>query len=152
MFDKVKNWLGIEGAKISIMDLEVDKSRQILSGTVEIYTASNQHINSMIITVKEKYTRGRRKSKLSDVYTIGRTEIHLDSDITADEPIVKSFDVSYQMKLSSMDSFGQKNLLNKVLSKSAKAIKGVNSIYTCTVELNVKGNKLKPYDTTIFKL
>ena len=152
MFDKVKNWLGIEGAKISIMDLEVDKSRQILSGTVEIYTASNQHINSMIITVKEKYTRGRRKSKLSDVYTIGRTEIHLDSEITADEPIVKSFDVSYQMKLSSMDSFGQKNLLNKVLSKSAKAIKGVNSIYTCTVELIVKGNKLKPYDTTIFKL
>ena len=152
MFDKVKNWLGIEGAKISIMDLEVDKSRQILSGTVEIYTASNQHINSMIITVKEKYTRGRRKSKLSDVYTIGRTEIHLDSEITADEPIVKSFDVSYQMKLSSMDSFGQKNLLNKVLSKSAKAIKGVNSIYTCTVELIVKGNKLKPYDSVIVKL
>ena len=152
MFDKVKNWLGIEGAKISIVDLEINKAQRILSGTVQINSASNQHINSLIVTVKEKYTRGRRKSKLSDIYTIGRVEIHLDLEIAAEEPIVKAFEVNYQMKLSSMDSFGQKNLLNKALAKTAKAIKGVNSIYTCTVELIVKGNKLKPYDSVIVKL
>ena len=67
----MKNWFGIEGAKISIIEVEVDKSQQILSGKVELSTASNQRINSMIVTIKEKYTRGRRKSKLSDVYTIG---------------------------------------------------------------------------------
>ena len=152
MFEKVKNWLGIEGAKISIIEVEVDKSQQILSGKVELSTASNQRINSMIVTIKEKYTRGRRKSKLSDVYTIGMSEILLDREITAEEPLQLEFEVTYKLKLSSIDSFGEKNFVNKALAKTAKTIKGVNSIYTCTVELLVDGNKLKPYDTTIVKL
>ena len=152
MFEKVKNWLGIEGAKVSIIEVEVDKSQQLLSGKVELSTASNQQINSMIVTVKEKYTRGRRKSKLSDVYTIGITEIPLDREITAEEPVYLEFKMAYKLKLSSMDSFGEKNIINKALAKTAKTIKGVNSIYTCTVELIVDGNKLKPYDTVIVKL
>ena len=152
MFEKVKNWLGIEGAKVSIIEVEVDKSQQLLSGKVELSTASNQQINSMIVTVKEKYTRGRRKSKLSDVYTIGITEIPLDREITAEEPVYLEFEMAYKLKLSSMDSFGEKNIINKALAKTAKTIKGVNSIYTCTVELIVDGNKLKPYDTVIVKL
>jgi hypothetical protein len=152
MFDKVKNWLGIEGAKISIINIEVDKDLQLLSGKVSLTTSSDQHIHSMIITVKEKYTRGRRKSKLSDVYTIGNTEILIDELITAEEPLEKEFEVAYQMKLSSVDSFGRKNLLNRALAKTAKAIKGVNSIYTCTVELSIEGNRLKPYDSTIVNI
>ena len=152
MFEKVKNWLGIEGAKVSIIEVEVDKSQQLLSGKVELSTASNQQINSMIVTVKEKYTRGRRKSKLSDVFTIGITEIPLDREITAEEPVYLEFEMAYILKLSSMDSFGEKNIINKALAKTAKTIKGVNSIYTCTVELIVDGNKLKPYDTVIVKL
>lgn len=152
MFDKVKNWLGIEGAKISIIEVEVDKSQKLLSGKVQMSTTSTQHISSMVVTIKEKYTRGRRKSKLSDVYTIAISDIHLDLEITAEEPIVTSFELNYQKKLSSMDSFEQKNILNKVLAKTAKTIKGVSSIYTCTVELIVEGNKLKPYDTAIVKL
>ena len=152
MFDKVKNWLGIEGAKISIINIEVDKDLQLLSGKVSLTTSSDQHIHSMIITVKEKYTRGRRKSKLSDVYTIGNTEILIDELITAEEQLEKEFEVAYQMKLSSVDSFGRKNLLNRALAKTAKAIKSVNSIYTCTVELSIEGNRLKPYDSTIVNI
>ncbi len=152
MFERFKNWLGIEGAKISIIEVEVDKSQQLLSGRVELSTASNQRIDSMVVMVKEKYTRGRRKSKLSDVYTIGKSEIPIDLEITTEEPVQLEFEISYTLKLSSMDSFGKKNIIKRTLAKTAKTIKGVNSIYTCTVELIVDGNKLRPYDTIIVKL
>ncbi len=152
MFEKVKNWLGIEGAKISIIEVDVDKSQQLISGRVALSTASAQHVNSMIVTVKEKYTRGRRKSKLSDIYTIGRSEIPLNLEITAEELKEFNFEIAYQLKLSSMDNFGEKSIVSKALAKTAKALKGVNSIYTCTVELIVDGNRLKPYDTAIVKL
>jgi len=152
MFERFKNWLGIEGAKISIIEVEVDKSQQLLSGRVELSTASNQRIDSMVVMVKEKYTRGRRKSKLSDVYTIAKSEIPIDLEITTEEPVQLEFEISYTLKLSSMDSFGKKNIIKRTLAKTAKTIKGVNSIYTCTVELIVDGNKLRPYDTIIVKL
>ena len=152
MFKKVKNWLGIEGAKVSIVEVQVDKEQHLISGKVELSTISEQLIESMVITIKEKYTRGRRKSKLSDVYTIGIQEVILHEELNPEKSKVIDFEVGYKFKLSSIDNFGEKNILNKALATTAKAIKGVQSIYTCTVELIVDGNKLKPYDTTLVKL
>ena len=152
MLKKVKNWLGIEGVKISITDIVTHTDSNTITGSVTLKTGSEQQIEALLITVKEKYTRGRRKSKLSDIYTIGHQRIEINEPILPAEEKQFNFEVGYKLKLSSVDRFGKKNVFNRVLAKTAKTLKGARSTYTCTTEVIVSGNKLKPYDTELVEL
>ena len=94
----------------------------------------------------ERYTRGRRKSKLIDEYTIGELSKIVDKSIIEDQIISEEFTLHFEISKSGMERFGSKNFLYSGLSQLAKLAKNAKSTYFLTVEVDVKGNKLKPYD------
>ncbi len=154
MFKKIKNWLGIEGVKIEIAEVSVDESASNqVNGVVELTTQSAQEIEKLIVTIREKYSRGRRKkSKLVDEYVLGKKEIELHQAIDVDQPITASFAINYALLKSDIEKLGEKNILYKGISKLAKVAKNAKSSYSLTVEAVVKGNALKPYDKVEIEL
>ncbi|MEL6390024.1 MAG: hypothetical protein AAFQ02_07660 [Bacteroidota bacterium] len=147
MIRKVKNWLGIESVDVELTVAEsINLKSGSVTGTYSIVTQSEQHIRSAEFKLVERYKRGRRKSKLIDEYVIGRTVINIDQTILPDEEIKEEFDVPFQISKSGMERFGDKNFVYKGLSKLAKLAKNASSEYYLIVELDVQGNRLKPYD------
>jgi hypothetical protein len=146
MFGKVKKWLGIEGIKI---DIEIPEAISLkddqISGSLIFYTMHPQTVTGVKVIMKEKYIRGRRKSKLTDEYILG--EIYLDTqfDVIPDEAATLEFTLPFERIRSEMDEIEEGNLLMGGIIKAAKFIKGAKSIYTIIVEAKVKGVALSPF-------
>lgn len=147
MIRKVKDWLGIEGVKI---ELEVPETFTLkngsLSGSYKISSLSDQFVVGVKLILKEKYTRGRRKSKLIDEFVIGESEMVVNQSIDKENVIVNSFELNFNAIQSPMDRFGDKNPIYSGLSSIAKLLKNAKSKYYLIGEVTVKGNKLQPYD------
>lgn len=147
---KVKDWLGIEGVKIGLALPETFKVKEgCINGSYSISSQSDQYIESIKLSLKEKYIRGRRKSKLIDEYTLAEKVVSINEDISKDEVITKEFKLEFSELKSAVDKFGDKNFFYKGLTSIAKMLKNAKSEYSMTAEVSVKGNKLKPYDTVI---
>ena len=148
MIKKVKDWLGIEGVKIQLDIPETFKLKdQEISGTYTITTQSDQFVEYVRLILKERYSRGRRKSKLIDEYILGEQMIEIGQSITKDETILHTFNLEFQSIKSPVERFGDKNFLYRGITSLAKVLKGVKSNYALTAEVIVKGNKLRPYAT-----
>jgi len=146
MLKKVKDWLGIEGVKVDLDVTEEFKLKdKFIEGTITITSQSDQYVEKATISLKEKYKRGRRKSKLIDEYELGKQEVTLNKSISKDEIIEKAFKLEFSPIKSPMDRWGDKNILYRGLSSLAKLAKNAHSTYIVIVEITVKGNKLKPY-------
>lgn len=147
MFDKIKNWLGIEGVSIKITEVSVHPTEyKTIIGSLTITSKSEQTIEGINIILKEKYSRGRRKSKLVDEYTIAEKKIVLHQNIEIEEIIDVPFSIKYDLIKSDIDKMGDKNLFYKGLSKLAKLTKNTSSEYFLIAEAIVSGNRLKPFD------
>ena len=97
MLKKVKNWLGIEGVKVKLdlPDTFSVKSKKI-QGSFVISSLSEQHVQNVNIVLKEKYTRGRRKSKLIDEYVLGEQRLVIDKTIDESSTYQQDFELSFQ--------------------------------------------------------
>jgi len=148
MIRKVKNWLGIEAVKVELLTPETFAVKDgHVSGTVVISSQSDQYVEGITLTLVERYSRGRRKkSKLVDEYEIGSLSITIDQEISAEQEISQTFDLSFEISESGMDKFGSKNIFYSGISALAKLAKNAKSTYFLTAEVDVKDNKLKPYD------
>lgn len=148
MIKKVKDWLGIEGVKIQLEVPETFKlSDNVISGNYIITSQSDQFIDSVRLILKEKYTRGRRKSKLIDEYILGEQIIDISEEIEKKDTMLHAFSLRFSPLKSPVERFGDKNFLYRGLTGMAKLIKNAKSKYSLTAEVIVKGNKLRPYDT-----
>ena len=146
MLKKVKDWLGIEGVKVELELPEEFRLRdELIEGVIRITSQSDQHVEKATISIKEKYKRGRRKSKLIDEYHLGKEEMDLGVSIAKDEIIERPFQLKFSPLKSPMDRWGDKNFLYKGLSSLAKLAKNAHSSYEVVVEITVRGNKLMPY-------
>lgn len=146
MFGKVKKWLGIEGAKIElIVPEEVYKANGSVTGKVRFFSMSEQNVRSVKITLVERYTRGRRKNKLTDEYQLGEIRLEEKFMIPANEPVEIDFSLSFKIVKSEMDEMGDKNIFASGLVKTAKWINGVNSTYRIEAEADVEGVGLNPF-------
>lgn len=147
---KVKDWLGIEGVKIALTVPETFKlSDQKVDGVYAISSQSDQYLETVTISLKEKYSRGRRKSKLIDEYVLGQMTIAINEPITKDQVVTKEFTIEFDQLTSGIEKWGSRNILYGGLVGVMKVIKNAKSSYTLLAEVSVKGNKLKPYDTVI---
>ncbi len=145
---KVKDWLGIEGVKVALAIDETFKLKeQIIKGSYAISSQSDQYIESVQLILKEKYSRGRRKAKLIDEYVLNESSTQIGESISADQVITREFDMPFEPLKSGIEKWGDKNILYKGLTSVVKVFKNAKSTYSITVEVTVKGNKLKPYDT-----
>lgn len=148
MFRKIKDWLGIEGVKLQIeMNDEIDLDSCSILGKIHIASKTRQYIQFIDLTLKEKYSRGRRKGKLVDEYVMGKKRITIDEEIDAEENKEYNFSMRFQYNPSAMDQFSSKNPFFRGIGGIAKWIKGARSEFYLTAEAGVKGNALKPYDT-----
>jgi len=150
LFKKVKDWLGIEGVNIALTVSDTFKIKDgKIEGTFSISSQSDQHIEQVVLTLKEKYSRGRRKSKLIDEYAIGEESYTIDEAILKDQVITKEFALGFKQLSSGIEKWGDKNIIYGGVVSVMKIMKNTKSTYTLTAEVSVKGNKLKPYDEVI---
>ncbi len=150
LFKKVKDWLGIEGVNIALTVSDTFKIKDgKIEGTFSISSQSDQHIEQVVLTLKEKYSRGRRKSKLIDEYAIGEETYTIDEAILKDQVITKEFALGFKQLSSGIEKWGDKNIIYGGVVSVMKIMKNTKSTYTLTAEVSVKGNKLKPYDEVI---
>lgn len=145
MLDRIKNWLGIEGVKLSL-DLP-DSTRadaHSLIGILNLTTLKEQRIEGISFSLIETYTRGRGDAKRIDDTILAQehriVNLHLKDKSTFAYPFELPF-VYYQ---SNIERISRKIILRPFTS-AMKLIHGAKSVYHLNVSLQVKGNKLQPH-------
>jgi len=147
MFGKVKRWLGIEGVKISLLlPEEIIGETGIIRGEIKLESMHAQTVTHIRLTLSEKYTRGRSKHKLTDLYKLGEIELDEAIDVPAHEPVVIDFEIPFIMAKSEMDELADKNVVLRKLVGAAKAFKNVKSEFFLEAEAQVQGTALSPFD------
>jgi len=147
MFGKVKRWLGIEGVKISLLlPEEIIGETGIIRGEIKLESMHAQTVTHIRLTLSEKYTRGRSKHKLTDLYKLGEIELDEAIDVPAHEPVVIDFEIPFIMAKSEMDELADKNVVLRTLVGAAKAFKNVKSEFFLEAEAQVQGTALSPFD------
>ncbi len=150
MFGKLKNILGIEGVKLSIVaPAVVEKKYGLIKGKIQLESLSDQTISNIRLKLIEKYARGRKESRLIDEYVLG--EVLLKEPILIDKDETKSipFELSYKMLNSEMDDMESSNIFSKGLVKMAKYFKNVNSSFRLEATASVSGTKLSPTSSQV---
>ena len=153
MFGKVKRWLGIEGVKVTLILPEaVAGAGGIVYGQLKFETMHPQTVEKIRVHMMEKYTRGRWKNKLADLYKVGEIELDEDIEVPADTPILIDFELPFTISKSEMDEIGDKNFIFKKLVNTAKTLKNVKSEFYIQAEVEVRGTALNPFDKQVVNI
>jgi hypothetical protein len=152
MFGKIKNWMGIEGAKIRLQVLPSYPSGiETINGELEIYSKRPQRILQIEIKLYEIYSHGTKSDKRIDEYLLGTWES--DQSIAVDDNKTENvfFKLPYQPLESNMDKIANKNTLFKGLVSVAKSLKGVKSEYKLEARVTVEGLNWQPFTKTMIR-
>jgi hypothetical protein len=145
MFGGIKKMLGIEGVKIDIIIDEPLKQKQgVIHGKIQLTTLMDSVVTGVTLKLIEKYSRGRKDSKLIDEYVIGYTELNQMIEIEKNDIVEFPFSLPFVIKESEMDKLQKSNFLLGGIVKLAKFGKGVKSEYRIEAEALVKGTKFNP--------
>ena len=80
MFKKVKKWLGIEGVKLELsLPEKVEEATGVINGKIRFLSMNEQTVDYIKVVAIERFSRGRKKEKLTDEYKLG--EIVLEQEI-----------------------------------------------------------------------
>ncbi len=146
MFGKVKKWLGIEGVKLElILPEEVALSSGIVDGKIVLMSMNNQVVTKLNVKMIEQYSRGRRKEKLTDEYTLGEESIAQRIEVSQETPVEIDFSLPFKTNKSEMDKMEESNLLLGGAVKAAKWLRGVKSTYRIEVKAEVEDTMLNPF-------
>lgn len=147
MLGKVKQYLGIEGIKISleIPDI-IDKQKGYIEGNIVLTSKNTQTARSFDIRLIEKYHRGRRKSKLINEYEWGHIHLKKKVVVSANTTEKIPFKLPFEISESRMDQM-ERNLFMKGLVKVAKFANAVKSEFRLEAEADVVGTALDPSHT-----
>lgn len=152
MLKKVKKALGIEGVKIKILvPAQSPRSSQVIRGHVYITSLSDNVVEHIDLKIIERYSRGRKKDRLVNDYTLGTFTIDGPIVVEPNEEVQVAFTLPYVLAHSDMDRLGQ-NILTSGLVSLAKMLKKVSSTHRIVAEAKVKGTKLHPFDESPVEL
>lgn len=153
MLRRIKNMLGIESVKLT---LEVPDSLHVdakeITGLIHMTTQNDAVVESISIRLIEKYTRGRKESKLIDEYVISKILVEERVELLKDEKVSLPFQLPFQLIQSPMDQLQSKNFFSKMIVGLAKKLKGVKSEYRILAELKIKGTVLQPFAETSIQI
>ena len=153
MLGKIKKVLGIEGVRVQLIcDDSFEEDKHVVDGLLRFTTKSDGKVKSFTIKLVEQYTRGRKKSKLTDEYTLGVYHSDEGFAIKKEEIIEVPFTLEYQRLLSEMDKLQKGSFFTAGIISLAKKIKGVKSTFKLIVEADVSGTKLNPFDSVSITL
>ncbi len=140
MFGKIKNWMGIEGAKLRFHVLpSYPHNIPTINGELEVFAKRQQTITAIEIKFYEIYTNGRGDEKRIDEYLLGTWSS--EELIMVDDGFPQNvfFKLHYQKAESNMDKIAKKGFLQKGLVGFAKSMKGIKSTYRLEARANVEG-------------
>jgi len=153
MFKKVKDWLGIEGVKLElILPEKVKESSGKVNGVIRLFSKHQQKVTSVKVVMVERYTRGRKKEKLTDEYKMGEIAFKESITIPSEKPIEVAFSIPFSINKSEMDALEDSSLLMGGFVKIAKRFQGVKSEYYLQAEADVAGTGLNPFDKQMIEL
>ena len=146
MFGKIKDWLGIEGLKLQLdIPNEISSDAEKIDGSLILYTKRPQVVTGMKISFKERYSRGRKSSKLIDVYELGTVD-HIDRiEIQPDQIYEMPFSLPFDLLKSDVDKIGEWNFVTRNLVSLAKKIKSAKSEYWIEASAEVEDTALDPF-------
>ena len=145
MLGKVKQYLGIEGIKISLeLPDIIRKEAGEIEGMIVLTSKNTQTARAFELRLIEKYYRGRRKSKLINEYELGKIRLKKNVVVSANTTEKIPFTLPYTMTQSRMDQIEKQNFLLKGIVKIAKWTNGVRSEYRLEAEADVAGTVLDP--------
>lgn len=148
MFGKLKNILGIEGVKLTVVTpAAVREDSGKIIGKIQLESLSDQTISKIHIKLIEKYARGRKDNRLIDEYILGEELLKEPIEIKKDETKTIPFELPFNMLNSEMDNMEDSNIFSKGLVKVAKYFKNVKSTYRLEATAAVAGTKLSPTST-----
>jgi hypothetical protein len=147
MFKKVKKWLGIEGVKLElVLPEKVKEDAGFLEGKIRFLSMNEQSVHYIKIVLVERFSRGRKKEKMTDEYQLGEITLNKEIHIPKEEPIEINFKLPFQMVKSEMDELEDKNFIFSGLVKVAKKLRSVESEFYVQAEAKAKGTALDPFD------
>jgi len=153
MFKKVKKWLGIEGVKLElILPEKIKEADGVVNGKIRFSSMNDQTVDTVRVVMVERFSRGRKKEKLTDEYRIGEINLTKEIPISKDNPVEIEFSLPFELIKSEMDELADKNIFFSGLVKVAKKIRGVNSEFYIEVEAKAKGTALSPFDKQLIEL
>lgn len=146
MFGAVKKVLGIEGVKIDLIVADkISKDTGIVSGIIKLTSLSDGNIlESITLTMVEKYSRGRGDSRLTNEYPMGELIKREKMSISKNDIIEIPFEMEFVYVKSEMDKMEDNNIFAKGLIKFAKKIRNVSSEFSIKAEAKIKGTTLNP--------
>jgi len=130
----------------------IEEKGGAIKGKLRFHTMHTQKVKRIKLSLTEKYSRGRFKSKLTDQYKIAEKELHQEIIVPSGEPIEVDFVLPFTLVKSEMDEYAEKNIVFRKLVSAAKKIKNVKSEYTLEVEAVVEGTALNPFDKKVLNI
>lgn len=131
------------------MELTVDDpfnlESEILLGVIKLTTKTESEVSSITIRLIEKYSRGRKSSKLIDEYVLGELIMSEQINITPDEIIEIPFELEFINLQSEVDKMAEGSLFMRGPLKLAKFIKNVSSVFRLEAQATVTGTRLQPF-------
>ena len=153
MFKRVKNWLGIEGVKLELIIPEkINEELGKVDGKLKFKSLNDQLVREVRIRLIETYSRGRKKKKLVDEYTLGEIQLNEEWEVKKNQIIEIDFELPFVHAKSEMDLLEEKNFVTGGIVKLAKKLRAVKSTFRIDAEAKVKGTKFHPFDSKVVKL
>lgn len=154
MFGAVKKVLGIEGVKMElILADKINKNAGVVSGIIKFTSLSDGNIlESITLTMVEKYSRGRGDARLINEYPMGQLIKKENISISKNDIIEIPFEMEFVHVKSEMDKMEENNIFAKGLIKIAKKFRNVSSEFSLRAEAKIKGTTLNPFDTITVNL
>ena len=153
MFKKVKKWLGIEGVKLELLLPEkVKETEGVVKGKIRLFSMNEQKVNFIKVVMVERFSRGRKKEKMTDEYRLGEITLDQEISIPKEQPIEIDFTLPFEMVKSEMDQLEDKNIFFSGLVKVAKKLRGVDSEFYIEAEAKAMGTALDPFDKQLIEV
>lgn len=142
---KVKQWLGIEGVKITVdVPFEIAANSGVVEGVIRLESMHPQVVTRIRLALVERYARGRGKDRLVDEYLLGELIIDEEIPVDPDEPVEMEFALPFAAVHSPVDELEKKNVLARPVVRLAKWLNKVESSYRIEAEAAVEGTVLNP--------
>ncbi len=153
MFKKVKKWLGIEGVKLElVLPEKALESEGLVKGKIRLFSKNEQSVDYIKVVMIERFSRGRKKEKITDEYQLGEIVLNQTIAIQPEQPIEIDFTLPFELAKSEMDELEDKNLIFSGLVKVAKKFRGVSSEYYIEAEAKAQGTALDPFDKKLIEI
>lgn len=141
MFDKVKNWLGIEGVKIRFLLLKTyPKDVKTINGELEILSQSSQVIEGLRFKFIETYNIGKGKQRKNEEFILGTLDMETVFTVNTQEKKRIFFKIPFKHQRSNMDKLADKGPLRRGFVFLAKTFSKVESTYRVEAEAKIKGS------------